>query len=161
MDKTLTTLYNYFKPYYFYITVAVILLIVIAVAYYGYKKYAKHEIDGKKYNDVANANVRKIEANIYFFHVDWCPHCVKAKPEWDKFAQAYENKVINNYIVKIHSMDCTGDIDGNTESISQKYNISSYPTVKLIIDGEKPIELDSKITQNTLGLFVNEILESQ
>ena len=58
-------------------------------------------------------------------------------------------------------MDCTGDIDGNTESISQKYNISSYPTVKLIIDGEKPIELDSKITQNTLGLFVNEILESQ
>ena len=161
MYKTISTLYNYFKAYYFYFILAFVLVIFIFTAYYGYNKYAKHEIDGKKFKDVANANTRKIEANVYFFHVDWCPHCVKAKPEWDKFVQAYENKVINGYVVKTHSMDCTEDIDGKAERIIQTYNIQSYPTVKLMIDGQKAIELDSKITSKTLELFVNEILESQ
>lgn len=161
MYKTLATLHNYFKPYFFYIIAIVIAFIFGYASYYGYKKYAKSAIDGKKFNDVANANTRKIEVNVYFFHVDWCPHCVKAKPEWEKFTQSYNDKIIGGYKVKTHSMDCTDDIDGKVANIIQEYSITSYPTVKLIIDGEKAIELDSKISLNTLETFVTEILENK
>tara|TARA_B110000483_G_C17779636_1_gene383115 strand:+ start:68 stop:553 length:486 start_codon:yes stop_codon:yes gene_type:complete len=161
MYKTITTLQNFFKPYYIYIITAVILIIFIIVAYYGYKRTVKTQIEDKKFKDVANANTRKVEANVYFFHVDWCPHCVKAKPQWEEFVQAYDGRNINNFIVRTHSIDCTGDVDREIEHIIQTYKITSYPTVKLIIDGEKAIELDSKITKDTLTMFVTEVLDSK
>lgn len=161
MYKFIQTLAEYFKPYYFYILTFVVVAFFSITAYYGYNRYIKSKMNDKQLDDVANANNRNTEANVYFFHVEWCPHCVKAKPEWDKFVQDYNNKKINGYIIKTHTMDCTNDIDDEISAVIQKYEIKSYPTVKLIIDGESSIELESKITKKTLEVFVNEILTSK
>ena len=78
MYKTLATLHNYFRPYYFYIIVTVIIFIFAYTAYYSYNKYAKSAIDGQKYNDVAN--VIHVNRQCVFFHVDWCPIVSKRNP---------------------------------------------------------------------------------
>ena len=46
---------------------------------------------------MANNNRGTSEAKLMFFSADWCPHCKKAKPEWDKFSSEYANKEIGYY----------------------------------------------------------------
>lgn len=63
---------------------------------------------------------------IYFFHVDWCGYCQKAKPEVDKFVKELEkndNKV-NGKKVKVVKVNA----DENKE-LAQEYNVRAYPTV--------------------------------
>lgn len=142
------------RPYYYYIIAAVVLIIFVLVAYYGYTKFAADQKN--KFKDVANANRRNKETIIYFFHVDWCPHCKKALPEWKKFVASHNNKEINGYKLKCIDMDCTSETSDITEYIN-KYKIDSYPTVKLIRDGNV-IDFDSKITGTSLEQFVNTML---
>ena len=142
------------RPYYYYIIAAVVLIIFILVAYYGYAKFAADQKN--KFKDVANANRRNKETIIYFFHVDWCPHCKKALPEWKRFVSAHDSKEFNGYKLKCLDMDCTSETSEITEYIN-KYKIDSYPTVKLIRDGNV-IDFDSKITSSSLEQFVNTML---
>jgi thiol-disulfide isomerase/thioredoxin len=160
MYKTIQEIYAILKPYNFYILVGFVVTIFALIAYFGYKRYAMQYIDGKEFKDVANANRRSVEANVYFFHVDWCPHCVKAKPQWELFNTAYNGSTINGYKIITHSIDCNADLDDNMKDLIETYKIESYPTVKLIIDGEPAVELDSKITKETLVMFVKEVLNN-
>jgi len=160
MDKTVALLVSYIKPYYYHIVISVIVILFSIAAYWGFKRYAAPKIAEQKFDDVANVNTRYVAANVYFFYADWCPHCVKAKPQWQAFVDENDKKIINGYMITPHSIDCTADIDGEVEQLIQKYGIESYPTVKLVVDGQKPVELDSKITQDTLDMFVNEVLNS-
>ena len=109
---------------------------------------------------------------IYFFHVDWCPHCVKATPEWNVFVEQYNNKIVNGHLVQCYDIDCTDD---NGDAVIQfandeatgisptpikitelihKYNIESYPTIKLTID-DTIVEFDAKVSRDNLIKFVN------
>jgi thiol-disulfide isomerase/thioredoxin len=92
-------------------------------------------------------------AELMLFHVDWCPHCKTAKPEWEKFAKLYDGKEKGDYIIKCLDYNCT-DENADVTKIINKYNIESYPTVKMLKDGQI-IEFDSKITEYTLEQFVN------
>ena len=91
-----------------------------------------------------------------FFHVDWCPHCKKALPEWNNFKKQFADKEVNGYIVKCVDVDCT-DETSDVQNMINKYSIESYPTVKMIKDNNT-IEFDSKISTNTLEHFVNSML---
>jgi hypothetical protein len=142
------------RPYYYYIITAVILIIFVVVAYYGYNRAMAHEKN--RFKDVANANRRNKETIVYFFHVDWCPHCKKALPEWKKFVSNYDGKEINGYKLKCLSKDCTEETSDITQLIN-KYKINSYPTVKLIRDGDT-VDFESKITSNSLEQFANTML---
>jgi len=142
------------RPYYYYVIVTLITIIFVIVAYYGYKHVMGQQ--NNKYKDVANANRRNKETIIYFFHVDWCPHCKKALPEWKKFSTTYNNKEINGYKLRCMDIDCTKETSDITEYIN-KYKIDSYPTVKLIRDGDT-VDFDSKITNTSLEKFVNTML---
>jgi hypothetical protein len=77
-------------------------------------------------------------------------------PEWEKFIEKYDSKEINGYKVKCVDIDCTKESSDVTSAI-QKYNIESYPTIKML-RGKEVIEFDSKITDNTLGKFVETML---
>ena len=143
-----------FRPYFYYIIGVTILVLFIVIGYYAYKK-----LMGKKDNkmaNVANANRRSNEAIVYFFHVDWCPHCKKALPEWQAFSSRYDKKEINGYIIKCLDKNCTDETSEVTEFIN-KYNIDSYPTIKMIRDN-KTIDFETKITNSTLEKFVNTML---
>jgi thiol-disulfide isomerase/thioredoxin len=142
------------RPYYYYIIGFVIILLFLIIGYYGYNNITK--MQKNKFADVANANRRNKEAIIYFFHVDWCPHCKKALPEWNKFVSTYDGKQVNGYKIKTVDVDCTKETSDVTEYIN-KYNIDSYPTIKLIRD-ETTIDFESKITSTSLEKFVNTML---
>jgi thiol-disulfide isomerase/thioredoxin len=169
MSKILDLFDKYLKPYYLYILITFVLIIFIIAGYYGYKKYAVPSIENDKYKDVSNANRRNKEAILYFFYADWCPHCRKAKPEWNSFKQEYDNdnKLVNGYRVVCKGIDCTKDLHDdncddecrNVKKLVTQYQVDSYPTVKLINSDGETIEFDSKISKNTLEQFVNTVLQ--
>ena len=138
-----------------------LLIIFIFISYlaiqYFKEKYMKK--DGLM-NDVANANTRNEakEAVVRFSHVDWCPHCKTALPEWNTFKSQMNNKKIHNYTIKCIEHNCTDDNDSKIQELLNTYDIQSYPTVKLVKD-EQILDFDSKITKNTLTSFLNVMLK--
>jgi thiol-disulfide isomerase/thioredoxin len=83
------------KPYYRYILAFFIFVVFVTVARYAYQSIFVKANRLKNSTNIANANNIKPITAIYFFHVDWCPHCIKAIPEWDAFAEIYNNKEVN------------------------------------------------------------------
>lgn len=202
MANLITYANTLLKPYYKYITGIVLLILFILVSKFVYETYFVKYNKNKALSDVANAKNTKEICAIYFFYVDWCPHCVKAKPEWNAFKDQYDNKVVNGYVLKCYSIDCTKDngdeviqfdnsigqgvytsedtnVEKDTASPSdksyqlpnqipikptpiklstliKKYNIDSYPTVKLT-KGDVVVDFDSKITKDTLIQFANSV----
>jgi thiol-disulfide isomerase/thioredoxin len=153
MANIIDVLKKFIRPYYYYIIVLIVLIIFLVIGI-NWLKNQKGQL--KKFNNVSNENRRNKEANIYFFHVDWCPHCKTALPEWKSFMNQYNGVEINGYVIKCIDIDCTTETS-DVKSAMNKFNISSYPTVKLIKD-ENIIDFDSKITKTSLSSFVNTML---
>jgi len=146
-------LQRYVRPNATYISIALGFIVFTIVTYYGYNYYYIGKENANKYTDVANANRRDKIVTIYFFNVDWCPHCKNALPDWNTFVSQYNGKVINGYQIDCVNLNCTDESADVTAAIN-KYNIESYPTVKMEKDG-KVINFDSKITSTALEKFVN------
>jgi thiol-disulfide isomerase/thioredoxin len=164
------------RPYYTIIISIFLFIFFLGIARYAYDRYFSKTIENKKYSDVANIPDRKPVIMIFFFSVDWCPHCLKAKPEWNNFKQQYSDKVVNGYVIKTYDIDCTddngdeviiyNDDDGNqtttkptsmkTAEIIRKYKIESYPTIKLVKDGVT-VDYDAKVTSESLTKFIKSV----
>jgi len=108
------------------------------------------------FNNVSNMNDRNNELIIYFFHVDWCPHCKKALPAWNEFSEKYNKQNRNGYTINCIDMDCTKETPEITEIINT-YKVVAYPNVKMIKDGTV-IDFDSKITESSLEKFVESMV---
>ena len=154
MANIITLLYDRFFSKYTRIIFIVLLVILFSyIGYNGYKKYYKNEKDVKQFSDVANTNTRKKEAQVIFFFADWCPHCKKAKPEWQQFKEEYDGKEVNGHSISCQSIDCTKDQDQKTTTLIKEYNIESYPTIIMIV-GDNRIDYDSKVTKSGLEQLV-------
>jgi len=154
MSSILNLLYNRFFSKYSRIIFIVLLVILFSyIGYNGYQKYYKKAAEVKEFSDVANANKRKKEAQVLFFFADWCPHCKKAKPEWEQFKEEYDNKVINEYSISCQQVDCTDDKDQKTAALIKQYRIESYPTIIMIV-GDNRIDYDAKVTKSGLEQLV-------
>ena len=159
MSKIVDTILNLVRPYFWIILIVVLFLLFSVAGYYGYQKYAKDVVAKTKFANVANADRTNRGATIMLFHVDWCPHCKTALPQWKKFKDAYNGEQINGYKLKCVEVNCTDDSeDENIAVMIKKYDIQSYPTVKLVIDGGETIEFDSKITKDSLHKFVTTVI---
>jgi len=158
MAPTITSLLyrDYIQPYKRYILTLVLIVIFGLAGFYAFKWFAKPTIDNMSADNVANANFRGGEVQLYIFVADWCPHCRKAKPEWNSFVTAYNGKTINGHTIQCNTVDCT---DG-TNPLIQKYQIQGYPTMIMMKGGER-VDFDSKITQDNLTNFVNTTLGSK
>jgi thiol-disulfide isomerase/thioredoxin len=146
---------NYLTPYYWYFLIIVSFVIFGLLGKYAYDNYYANSYSGgnKDFKDIANAEMRDKEANVYFFFVDWCPHCKTALPEWIKFKNQFEGKLVNGYTVNCIDMNCTDETEEIINAI-QEYKIEGYPTVKMNKDN-KIIDFDAKISYGTLEKFVN------
>lgn len=145
---------SYLTPYYWYFLIFFSIIIFGLLGKYAYDKYyaSNYEDGNKEFTDVANAEIRDREVYVYFFYVDWCPHCKTALPDWVKFKNQYDGETVNKYTVNCVEMNCTDENAEITEAIN-KYDIKGYPTVKMSKDG-KIIEFDAKISYNSLEKFV-------
>lgn len=133
------------------IFLAVFLIIAI---YYIYTKYFSNGI-GRTIENMENQSGDKT-AELMLFHVDWCPHCKTAKPEWEQVKAAYENKPINGYKVIFNEINCTDETPEKVKMI-ETYKIEGYPTIKLVKDNQV-IDFDAKPTKDTLTKFLNTVL---
>lgn len=155
MANIVETLRRMIAPYY-YVIISIVLIILFGIAgSYVYNKFVTEKEN--KFSNVSNVNRRNKEATVLFFHVDWCPHCKKALPEWNAFKSQNDGKEVNGYIIKCVDMDCTNETSDITRAINE-YKIDSYPTVKMLKSGQK-IEFDSKITNSSLNAFVTTMLQ--
>ena len=133
-----------------------VLIIFGYVSYYYMTNRFNIEPMEQNNKDVANALDREKEAVIYFFHVDWCPHCKTALPKWEDFKGTHNNKVFNGYRLKCQDIDCTEET-ADTALLIKQFSIDSYPTVKMIRDSTT-IDFDSRISTSALGSFVETML---
>ena len=124
------------------------------IGYNAYNKYYKQTQSVKEFSNVANANTRKREANVLFFFADWCPHCKKAKPEWEKFTEEYNGKVVNDYEINCKAIDCTETKPhAETAALIAEYNIESYPTIIMLVNDNK-IDYEAKVSKSGLEQLV-------
>jgi thiol-disulfide isomerase/thioredoxin len=167
------------RPYYNYIIAGIAFIFFAVLAYFIYKNVFSKKKKNIKFDDVANANNRKGSIDIFFFFVDWCPHCKTAKPEWDQFKRNFNNSTIGDNVVKCYDINCTDDngediveFDNSdpdnpvqtgikptsmkTTELIKLYNIDAYPTIKLKKD-DIVVDFDAKITQVALSKFVNSV----
>lgn len=87
------------------------------------------------------------------FSAKWCSHCKKMIPEWERLADSYVD-VENVQIVEI-------DAD-KSRSIGKRYNIASFPTLKLFradslsdpidYEGQREFEFFSNFLVNQVGI---------
>ena len=87
-------------------------------------------------------------AEIYFFYTEWCPHCKKARPEWDKFKEIVGENKINNNKIYFYEIDCDKD-----SATANKFKVESYPTIKMV-NKDQIYEYDAKPDANNLQQFV-------
>jgi thiol-disulfide isomerase/thioredoxin len=151
MAKFTDILYRWSKINRHYLITFFVLVLFIGLSILGYKWFKKTDTP---YSDVANAKTRGQEVEIYIFTVTWCPHCKTARPEWTAFKEQYEGKRIGPYVIHCVQVDCTDKDDIQVQKMRSKYNISSFPTVKMVKDG-KIIDFDAKITTGNLNQFVS------
>lgn len=165
MAGIIQLLQKFLKPYYNIITIVIVAIIFILVGYYAYSYYGKPVVKDSKFKDVANKNLRKKQVEIYFFWASWCPHCTTAKPEWEIFEEQYNKKTLNNYEINCISVQCDNENNAETEKFAERngylmetFKVDSFPTVKMVLNGDQTIDFDSKITKRTLDTFINTVI---
>jgi thiol-disulfide isomerase/thioredoxin len=138
--------------------VAAFVAILIGCAYYIYKTYIAPQSDRSLYEGYASGMKMRNDggdpdmATLYFFGVDWCPHCKSAMPIWDAFVKEYSNKSFDGVTVNFVHIDCDKD-----SAIADKYGVTGYPTIKLD-KGSEIIEFNSKPSSETLLAFLQQSL---
>ena len=140
---------------------SVFLALVVGVCYYVYTSIYLPKMQTRKFQDVANASSSNGGITIFMFHVDWCPHCKKALPEWQMFSDQYSGTSLNGYQIECREVDCTNSEDQRTKEMVDKYKLQQYPTIIAIVPGsqgkEVRIDYDAKVKKEYLDKFVTSI----
>ena len=107
-----------------------------------YEKYKVKYLNLKNKQNLMTGGGNKV--NILLFKAEWCGHCIKLKPTWEKIKEKFNNKF--NFI--------TYDSDKDTKMF-EKYNVEAFPTI-IIQDGEHKKEYDGPRDYESLeSLFKN------
>ncbi len=147
------------RPYKKIFIIAAVVIVFLAVGiYYGKTLMNENKQKMAKFKDVANNGNRTGVVEVRMFHVDWCPHCKKALPDWQSFCDAYNGKEVNGYTIKC---DRNGDncTDDSNEAIARKikdFKIDSFPTIVLMKNDQR-YDFDAKITKDSLDQFVHTV----
>ena len=151
-------IYGRIKPYVGILSMVIGILVIAIVINYVYNNVYLPAQAERDFKDVANANPNGRTISVFMFHVDWCPHCKKALPEWNMFRTEYHGKLVNGYKVECMDVNSTESKDPKIKDMLEKYNIEYFPTVKGVMadtDGkELVVEYDAKVSRVNLEKFV-------
>ena len=161
MSQLLNLIYFRSKKYLPMIYGGFFALLVLYVLYYVYKHIYLRDKKDKVFKDVANANPSGRTVTIFMFHVDWCPHCKKAAPEWQMFSDRYHNTSLNGFQIECRDVDCTKSDDPTIKGMVDKYGIKQYPTVLGLVPGkngkEMVVEYEAKVKMPYLEKFATSL----
>lgn len=83
-----------------------------------------------------NLTPAKGECVVALFYADWCPHCQHFKPDYKKAMKALNGKVgKDGKKLRLEMVDCEAH-----KELGRQYDVSGYPTVKLIKDDGTQVE---------------------
>ena len=109
-----------------------LLVAILLVLYFVYNKYLVKEgfeVEPAKVEEEIGEG-----KNLLMFYADWCGHCKKLKPVWDELAEEINGDETNG--CKMMKINCsTPDEEPSQKEIMQKYQVSGYPTIKLVENG--------------------------
>lgn len=160
MSGIITLLNNKLKSYYNVILVVFLVLLFSVVLLFMYKRYKEKNVSKKAlFKDVANSAKNNGMIEIKFFHVNWCPHCKTALPEWTAFKNQYNGKVVSGVKIECVEMDCTDSEKPEVSFIMKENNIDAFPTVFITRNSER-YDFDAKITKHSLEKFMNAVISS-
>jgi len=159
----MATLLNVIKliiaPYNVHILIAItLILFIIVLVYYNWDFLYPTVFDDVANADKTRLNSDKTEQSVVLtlYHVKWCPHSTLAKSEFDKFNLQMNDNYINGYKLQCVSIDCE-EVDASGK---KKYNgdIESFPTIKLVHDGNEYEFQDDFIDVHSLTHFVESVV---
>lgn len=169
MPRIQNVLYSsYVYPKRKVLLIVILSLIFLVVGVILYRKYLPGALASNAHRNMANANIRSATSagassgtlEVYFFNVDWCPHCVKAKPTWTQFVQTYDGQSVHGYQVTCiggaEGVNCTNADDPNIKKMTAKYDIKGFPTIKFIQNGTV-VDFDAKVTKENLDKFMDSL----
>jgi hypothetical protein len=115
--------------------IAILIIIFSSVFYFVYNNYIKNSIIKNHSLNKEFTSRDKNTSNdvlILFFYTEWCPYCKQALPEIKKFENHIASQnAKNDYVITLTKIDC----DKNS-TITDKYKVEGYPTIKLIYKNE-------------------------
>lgn len=125
--------------------IGVILIIVIAIFNYFTKSH--YLIEG--FWERTKNNSQDSDNNYYLtlFYADWCGHCKKMKPEWDKLKTGKYGSKCKEY-----------ESNEITSEMSEKYGIQGYPTIILLKDDEVVTKYEGGREQRDFEEFLKEYI---
>tara|TARA_B110000046_G_scaffold118067_1_gene124888 strand:+ start:74 stop:475 length:402 start_codon:yes stop_codon:yes gene_type:complete len=85
----------------------------------------------------------QIKGELYFFYVDWCPHCTSAKPVFDKLEK--DNSVTSKAVIK--RINCEGS--DKEKQLAEDFKVKGFPSVVFVIGGERR-ELESGVSESAI-----------
>jgi thioredoxin-like negative regulator of GroEL len=120
-------------------------IILIIITFVLYKRYTKKI----KYNPNNEYIRNDKESELMLFYAAWCPHSQTTLKQWYKYKETYKG----DYKISFSEIDC----DKNP-NVADNYDIDSYPTIILLLDGKKYI-FDAQMNDATLTQFINTIMK--
>jgi thiol-disulfide isomerase/thioredoxin len=99
-----------------------LIVILFAIYYLSYKSNYESFEGGEP-----NLKVSGDEIIIALFYADWCPHCVSFKPDYKKAMSTLNGKKYKGKNMRFEMVDCD-----KHKSLSKKYDVSGFPTVKIL-----------------------------
>lgn len=143
----------------------VVLLLVVVVALYHMRKNTQEHFSAVNNNNVQrqmsdtlinstsikpNLTPAKGECVVALFYADWCPHCQHFKPHFKKAISSLNGKTgKDGKKIRLEMVDCDAD-----KNVSRQYDVSGYPTVKLIKDDGTQVEYGGERTYEGLRKYL-------
>lgn len=111
-----------------------------------------HFLSNRKQNEqFVDYSPQDNEVNFVLFYAEWCPHCQRFEPVWDRLATDLNGTQINGKTVNIQKVDCAKR--GNKESCAEN-DVNSYPTIKCFtVNGVQ--EYEGEREYDALKSFLN------
>ena len=104
----------------------VVLVLAMVLVYYYVSKSNREGFEG----GAPNLTPAKGECIIALFYAEWCGHCVKFKPHFEKaMSELNGSKNSKGKTVRFVKIDC----DENKE-LGKQFGVSGYPTIKILSD---------------------------
>jgi len=90
---------------------------------------------------------------LVLFHAEWCGHCKKLMPEWDKASE--EVKAMENENVMLVKVECGNPKKDETHAdVMNKYNIKGYPTIISFDESGQHSEYNGERTKSGMLSFL-------
>ena len=88
-----------------------------------------------------NNPVRREKVEMQLFYADWCGHCTRLKPTWEKAAKKGKDVAV------WRKMDCTND-----RALARRHNVTSFPTIHRV-SGTRRKEFTNERTADRIVHF--------